>query len=220
MFQFTDRDILLISNQSLIVSSNSEKNILLLFSILNNEISKKILEINLKLENETNYLVPIKSIKQYIRMPIITKSNEFIKNDIINKTKKLLSLENIYMKDIVDFSNVSMQKFSDVYLYKNYLTLKYDNDKDIKLHVKNNKLNIVQQSIENNLKDIKNISLNEIKMLKVIDYKKRDELKNYIDHLIFLLYFNIDTKSDIINNFIKLKKLCAKSKFYGYIFGK
>lgn len=220
MFQFTDRDILLISNQSLIVSSDSEKNILLLFSILNNEISKKILEINLKLENETNYLVPIKSIKQYIRMPIITKSNEFIKNDIINKTKKLLSLENIYMKDIVDFSNVSMQKFLDVYLYKNYLTLKYDNDKYIKLHVNNNKLNIVQQSIENNLKDIKNISLNKIKMLKVIDYKNRDELKNYIDHLIFLLYFNIDAKSDIINNFIKLKKLCAKSKFYGYIFRK
>lgn len=218
IFQFTDRDILLISNQSLIVSSDSEKNILLLFSILNNKISKKILEINLKLENETNYLVPIKSIKQYIRIPIITKSNEFIKNEIINKTKKLLNLENIFMKDIIDFSDISMQKFSDIYLYKNYLILKYNN-KDIKLHIKNNKLNIVKQSIENNLKNTKNISLNKIKMLKVIDYKKREELKNYIDHLIFLLYFNIDTKSDIINNIDNLKKLCSKNKFYGYIFG-
>ncbi|MDD5022239.1 MAG: type I restriction endonuclease, partial [Endomicrobiaceae bacterium] len=65
IFQYTDRNILLINNQSLIVSSDSQENILFLFALLNSKTSLEILNLNLKLENETNYLIPIKEIKQY-----------------------------------------------------------------------------------------------------------------------------------------------------------
>ena len=110
---FTDKPVIWAKNQFNAIGSNNKNEILFLFSLLNAPLSFSILKKNLKSENEKNLDLAIKSIKQYIRIPKITISNQHIKNKIIEQTAKMLALENVTLKDLVDFSGLTVQRLKN-----------------------------------------------------------------------------------------------------------
>ena len=61
------------------------------------------------------------------------------------------------------------------------------------------------------------IDLSELKDLAIIDFTKQKELKDYIDDLIFALYFNVPIKEVGLNKTDKIRKMCEESKFYSII---
>ena len=66
------------------------------------------------MQNERNYFVPLKAVKSLIRVPYITKDNQFIKVEIIRRAEELVNLEEVKLSDLVDFSNIMVQKFDSV----------------------------------------------------------------------------------------------------------
>ena len=217
-FQFTNQNILLINNQSLIVSSNSKKELLFYFALLNSLVNKIILEKNLKQENEKDYFVPLRGIKTFIRIPIINEENQYIKDEVIRTAEKMLTLESKKLSDFVDFSKVMLQKFDNVSVESNDLILKKDNEK-IKLTIKENR-GLVKKSLnERYSKHIielekQKISLSELKNLLIIDYEKQQKIKDYIDDLVFTLYLNIGLKKLGLNHAEKIKSKCSKNPYY------
>ncbi|GAI21768.1 unnamed protein product, partial [marine sediment metagenome] len=194
-FCFTDHPIIFYMGKASIICSNNKNETLYLFSLLNSPVAKLILEIHLKIEQEKEYLTPIKAIKQFVRVPKITKDNQFIKDEIIKCTEEILALEEKRLLDFVDFSKVMLQKFNKVSVEENSLILE-KNDKRIKLAIKEKKGLIKKALAEKYNKQILNlekqkITLAELKDLPIIDYDKQRKLKDYIDDLVFVLYFKV-----------------------------
>ena len=193
IFQFSDDENLILNgNQSLLISSNNRNEILWLLSILNSKISLNILSAFMKLPNEATYIVALSSIKEFIRIPKITPENKLIKTQIIKLTKELLSLENLQLKDFVNFTT-SIQKFKDIEIVDNNLILTAHNENKIEQKIKN-KPKFIATLIEkeNNKKGLfyKNeISLHTIKYMEAIDKQEQAKIKNDIDELISTLYF-------------------------------
>ncbi|PIT90103.1 hypothetical protein COU23_00305 [Candidatus Kuenenbacteria bacterium CG10_big_fil_rev_8_21_14_0_10_36_11] len=217
-FQFTDRNIILIGNQSLMIASNNKNEILYLLALLNNKINEIILKVNLMQEHEQSFLLPITGIKEFVRIPKIIEDNQFIKDEIIKKTEEMLALEEIKFSDLVDFSNVMMQKFNEVTLEGGDLILIKDK-KNFLCKIKKDK-NLVEQTIkakfsDNKLKlNGKEIDLSDLRETPVIDFVKQKELKNYIDDLVFALYFRVPIKELSGDKAAEIKKMCAENEFY------
>lgn len=217
-FYLTDSPIIFNMGTASIVCSNNKKEILYLFSLFNFSATNLLLEINLKNENEKEYLVPIKAIKEFVRIPKITEDNQFIKNEIIKKTEEMLALEEIKLADLVDFSGVMMQKFDEAAVEGDNLVLIKDGKK-ITIKIKKDK-DLVKQTIADKfngnklkLKD-KEIILPELKETPAIDFEKQKQLKDYIDDLVFTLYFNIQIKEIGLDKAETIKSACEKSEFY------
>ena len=218
-FQYTTKPILLLNNQSLIVSSDSKSNILFLFSCLNSGVNLLILREKLLLPNETNYLVPIKAIKQYIRIPKITKENQFIKDEIILRAEEMLDLEDCQLQNFVDFSNITKQKFDSAEVRGNNLILTKDGE-EYKAPIKKKKdvvVSVLKEQFGDKSFLSSEIILSEFKYLLAIDKVLQESLKDYIDDLVFALYFNIPVKKIGLNLASQIKELCRKNKFYDYI---
>jgi len=217
-FQFCDKEILLVSNQSLTISSNNKEEILFLLSLLNSPINRLILEKNLLQEQEHAFFIPIKAIKEYIRVPKINEDNQFIKNEVINFMKEMLKLEEERLSDFVDFSKVMLQKFDRVSVEGNDLILEKDDEK-IKLIIKENQ-GLVKKSLNEKYGrqiielEKQKISLSELKDLPIIDYEKQQKIKNYIDDLAFALYFNIGLEKLGLNQAEKIKAKCSRNPYY------
>jgi len=217
-FQFTDRPILLINNQSLTVSSNSEEELLFYFALLNSPINKIIFEKSLKQENERNYLIPLKAVKSLVRIPNINENNQVIKNEIINKAKDLLTFEKNTLSNFVDFSKVMVQKFDSVIIKDDSLVLRKD-EKEIELQIKDN-LDLIKQTVDDSYNspkldlEEKQILLTDLKSLPVINFVKQRALKDYVDDLVFALYFNISLKELGLDKVINIKEICAKNSYY------
>lgn len=222
-FQFTDRNILLINNQSLLVSSNSESELLYLFALLNSKLNKLILEKNLKQENEKNYLVPLRAVKSYIRMPSVVDRNTHLKPEVIDLSKKLLNLEKGIIESYVDFTGVLKQKFDNVKVEDDKLILEKDEEK-IKLPI-GKEAQSVRKAIEAHygLEGFplggESFTLSELKSLPVIDFYKQKELKSFIDDLVYCLYFNIGVPEDKISDSNFVKSLCQKNEYYKLVSG-
>ena len=217
-FQFSDRDLLLVSNQSLVISSNNKAEILYLLSLLNSRVSWLILEKNLLQENEQAFLVAITSIKEFINVPKIRENNKFIKYEIIKRTEEILTLEEVKLADLVDISKVMMQKFDALSVKGNSLIL-YKDKKERKLNIQRNK-DLVKKTIsekyhsdEFEFEDDK-ITLSELKSLPIINFEKQADLKDYVDDLVFSLYFNIPLIKVGLEYAENIKKECKKSKYY------
>jgi len=218
-FQFTSRDILLVNNQSMIVSSNSKKLILFFFAILNSPITFLILEKQLKQENEKNYLVPLKAIKSLVRIPYINNNNTFIYDKIIESCNDLLTWETVILSDLIDFSNITVQKFDSFKCINNTLILYYDKFKTIEIKIPQN-ADIVEESLVNNF--ITNdynllegkISLYDLKNLPIINFKKQKILKQYIDNLVFALYFKIPIEEKNICSPDYIHDICSFNSYY------
>jgi len=217
-FQFTERPVLLINNQSLLITSNSKKETVYLLALLNAPITRLVLEKNLKQENEKDFLVSIKAIKTYIRVPQITPKNKHIKKEIIEGTEQMLALEEKALSDFVDFSGVLVQKLDDVQAVGDTLVLVHDNRKT-KLQIKGD-AELIASAIATEFGakglqlDKQRIGLPELRNLQVIDFEKQAKLKEYIDDLVFALYFNIALKEVAVERSEDIREACSKSKFY------
>jgi len=215
-FRFTE-DKIMIDYNSVLISSNNRNEMLYLLSVLNSSISVKILDSLFRNENEKDILIGIKTIKEFIRIPKISETNCFIKKEIIKRTEEMLGLEDIILSDLVDFSDVLIQKFDLVEVKGNYVKLK-KNDKIIKCRIKKS-MGLVQKVInhefsKDNLLKKSDTSLSQLKSFEIIDFTKQRELKDYIDDLIFTLYFKISLKKVGFKNVSEIKKLCKGNKFY------
>jgi len=216
-FYFSDKNIMINFN-FVIISSDNKNELLYLFSLLNSSLIRTIIERNLRTESEKDILVGIKAIKEYVRIPNITKENQFIKDEIIRQTGEMLLLEEKTLSDFVDFSGIMLQKFNDVEIERNNLILKHNDDK-VKLEIKRD-VKLVTETIQKEFKKdelrlhSQKISLSDLKNLPVIDFEKQKQLKDYIDNLVFALYFNIPLKKVSLNNAEKIKSLCSKNKYY------
>ena len=215
---FTSRPIIFYMGKACIICSNNKNEILYLLALLNSPVNHFILNINLKSETEKEFLIPIKGVKEFVRVPRIGKHNQHIKDEIIKRTEEMLAMEERTLSDFVDFSGVMMQKFNNIAVEGNQLVLTRENEKT-KLKIKND-TKIITEAIREKfygnklIPEKQKISLSELKNLAVIDFERQKELKEYIDDLVFTLYFNIHLGKTGFNKASKVKSECAKNKFY------
>jgi len=218
-FHFTEAPIIFNMGQAGFIASDNKPEMLYLFSLLNSSVNMMLLKSKLKNENEKEFLVAIKSIKQYIRVPKITQENVAIKTEIIRQTEAMLNLEKANLRDIVDFPKISMQIFDNIRVVGNTLVLCYGN-KSYTAKIKGNKIKVVEDLINteyypnDSLLPKKDIILEDLRFLPAIDFEEQEKIKNYIDDLVFALYFNVKLPALDINNANAIKKVCAKNEFY------
>jgi len=215
-FYFTKRPIIFNMGKASIICSDNKNEILYLFALVNSNITKIILEEHLKHEQEKDYLIPIKSIKEYIRVPKITGQNLYIKNEIVNRVKDMLALEEKTLSDFVDLSNITLQKFDKILIENDHLILEKDNNKYNFIINENQKLieKIVNEKYDKQIIDGEKIKLSELKYLPIIDFEKQQQMKNYIDDLVFALYNNINIANLGLDRAEEIKSECSKHQYY------
>lgn len=217
-FHFTSTPVIWARNQICGIGSKNKNELLYLFSVLNSPVTNRILESNLKSENEKDYLVSIASVKEFVRVPEITESNQLIKAEVIKRAEEILALEDVKLADLVDFSNVMVQKFDAVSVKGDSLVLCNDK-KERKLKIKSGKA-LVEKTIADNYRSDKlefesvKVKLSELKSLPAIDFEKQEVLKDYIDDLVFALYFNIPLTKVGFEHADEIKRECEKSTYY------
>ena len=206
-FFFTSEPVIWPRNQICGIGSKNEEEIMYLFALLNSSLTNTILNLNLKTENEKSFQISTSSIKEYVRVPKITENNLAIKKEIIKSAKMLIKLEDAKLFEFVDFSNLIVQRFNKVSVTGNKLIL--SNGKNtFECKIKKD-----QELVLGALKILSdgNITLPQLKYLPVIDVSRQKSIKEYIDDLIFALYFEIQPKS--LNPQV-VHEACNKSKFY------
>jgi hypothetical protein len=129
----------------------------------------------------------------------------------IEKIVIFKSLEQVKFSDLVDFSDVLVQKFDSIEIADDFLLLK-SGDKISKCKISKDK-NLVAQFIKENTG---NITLKSLKNVVLIDKNRQTQLKKKIDDLVFCLYFNVQLvdleKISIINIYkIKYRKISLLS---------
>jgi hypothetical protein len=194
-FYFTDRPILPNMSSQQIICSDNEDEMLYLFALLNSPINEFIFKKLFQLNNEKSGLfIVIRRIKEFIKIPVITSENRAIKDNIILKVRDLFSTERVNFTDLVDFSNVLVQKFDSLEIEGNFLLLRSEGN-ITKCNIKKNK-ELVEIFVKSNTK---NLTLKNLKNALIIDENKHVEIKKEIDDLVFCLYFNVqltDLKQD------------------------
>lgn len=216
-FYFSAQKVMIDFNW-VIISSNNKSEIQYLLSILNSKLSKFIFDSYLKTENEQAILLGIKSIKQYIRIPKITSENQFIKGEVIKATEQMLDLEKVTLRDIIDFNGVQMQQFNKISVVNNKLDLD-----TLTLKIPDNYITPVKKALMDNYFDknenplLTEIRLSELKSLPIIDFEYQKQIKDYIDDLVFALYFNVPIKHTGLGYASEIKQSCLENEFYTYI---
>jgi hypothetical protein len=191
-------------NQYNAIGSNNRKELLYLFALLNSPLNYNVLLKKLKSEHEKNFLISRSSLKDYIRIPRITVKNQKLKDKIIALAESMLALEDVTLRDIVDFGKLNVQKFDSIGIEKNELVL--SNGKEFRLKIMDSKADLVQKIIEEKYKDsgllsTQSIILTDLKSLPAIDFDKQAEIKKEIDALVFALYFDVPVKDVIKHEF-------------------
>jgi len=213
IFQFSDeKELIFNGNQSLLISSGNKNELLFLFSLLNSWITMKILQEKLKLPNEQSYIVPLTAIKQYIRIPKINSENQFIKNKIIELSERMLALENVTLKNLVDFSGLTVQRFENVVVNGSNLVLTF-NEKDYQQKIIKGQSDFVKKVIAKFF-NRQEITLQELQNLEAINFEEQEKLKNHIDNLVFALYFEVKIPENQLDNFEFVQKECEKNENY------
>lgn len=222
-FHFTDKNVVWANIRLSGIGSNNKEELSYLFSLLNSRLTTFFLKQNLKLENEKDFLLPIKAIKEFVRIPKINEFNQTLKSEIIRQTEIMLDLEEKNLSSLVDFSKVLTQKFDSVKIANNNLRLQNKSEKIVECEIISDK-NLVSQTIDQNFesnqlfKD-KKINLSDLKNLPAIDFEKQKKLKDYIDDLVFALYFNVPIKNVGLNKADEIKAICLKNPHYKIVNG-
>ena len=190
-----------------------------LFSLLSSPLNRYVFEKLFQLENEQygTFLV-IRRIKEFLRVPKITKTNQAVKDEIMRCAVEMLDLEDKTLSDFVDFSGILMQRFADVQIAGDTLVLSYNGGKT-ELPIKGGPKLVASTIAEwfgtRGLKLEKHrISLSDLRNLQVIDFEKQVKLKEYIDDLVFALYFKIPLKEVGLDRVEEMQKACSGSKYY------
>lgn len=203
--------------QQFCIASNEKGEILYLLSLLNSRINLLLLKNLLKNEQEKDILIGLSIIKNFVRIPKINDRNKSIKNEIIQCTEEMLELEEKKLSDFIDFSNIMIQKFDEIKLEKDKLILIKDKNK-FSLDIKGNNIQkelikkIINEKFIN--ENVDNIILLDLKDLPIIDYDLQKQLKDYIDDLVFALYFNVTIDKLGLDEAQNIKDKCKKNQFY------
>jgi hypothetical protein len=219
-FHFSETPVIFNMGQAGFIASDNKAEMLYLFSLLNSPINKMILESKLKHENEKEFLVAIKSIKQYIRIPKITQENAFIKKEIIKLADTMLKLEMPVIKDVVEMPRTQQQVFDSVRVDvdKNNLILTSGSKPySGKIEAKMAKLVAAAITKEFSSEFPRPIDINELRQLPVIDFDEQKRIKDYIDDLVFALYFNVPINSLGIEKAAAVHRAVAKHEFFPLI---
>lgn len=217
-FMFTNKDVM-INHNWVLISSDNKKEIFYIFSLLNSTVTKFILWKLLSSENEKSFQVGIKIIKEFCRVPIISEFNKHIKEEIISQAENLLSLENSIFSDHIDFKGILQQKFDSVEARGSNFVICYKTN-CVKCKITGS-ASLVQNTLNENLSSlidengIGNIS--ELKNLTVIDFEKQKQTKEYIDDLVFSLYFKVKLQAIGFSNRDKIHNTVSKHKYYKLI---
>ena len=209
-FFFTDKKLIWPRNQICAIGSENKTELLYLFALLNSSLIRYLLESYLKNENEKNLQISTSAIKEFVRVPLITEKNQFIKDEIIQLADKIFDIESTKLSDFVDFSQVMMQKFDTISFSENCLQLHNENQ-TLKCKLKNNS-KLVEQFVTN-YKPIGKILFNELKSMQCVDNELLISILQTIDNLVFTLYFNIP-----ITTLENVKSICEQHPDYQYIF--
>ena len=130
----------------------------------------------------------------------------------------MLALEDITLSDYVDLSSVLVQRFNDIEVVKNTLILVHNGDKT-KLHIKSHEQLISDTLLnywgaEKHKLEKSAISLDELRDLPIIDFQGQTKIKNYIDDLVFALYFKVSIEHASLSNADNIHQLCLDNKHY------
>ena len=145
-------------------------------------------------------------------MPKITEKNQPIKDEIIRQTGELLKSEEMTLSDLVSFSGVLMQKIDAADTEKDNLILIKDGMRT-ECRIKQNS-DIVAKTIRERYSAGETISLSELKALQAIDTDKQQKIKDYVDDLVFALYFDAEIADIGIEYAEVIKHQCGKNRFY------
>ena len=204
--------------QQYCIGSNNKDEIIYLFSLLNSQTNLFIFKKYLKIENEKDILVGVKVIKDYIKVPKIDSFNEKIKNEVIKQTKILLENEKDTLDDYIDFTGILQQKFDKIEIIGNYMFIYYK-DNRIKCYIKD-KAELFSNSIDkfNSIVDKNGIGrIIDLKNIPIVDFNHQKNIKNYIDDLVFALYFKVKLSEFGFEKREIVQKACVKHKFYKLI---
>jgi len=217
-FYFTNLPVVWARNQFCAIGSKNKEEIFYLFALLNSPIINTILTFKLKSKQEKNLLLSITGIKEFVRVPKIVEQNQNIKYEIVERVKEMLALEEKTLSDFVDLSNMAIQKFDKVMIENDLLILEKGRDRYKFVISENKKLieNIIKEKNHKLITDGEDqkVTLSELKYLPIIDYEKQQELKNYIDDLVFALYFNINIENLGLDYSKEIKTECSKNQYY------
>ncbi len=216
---FTDKKIIWARNQFNAIGSENLDELQYLFALLSSPVNWKILTKNIKSENEKDILFSLKAIKKFIKVPEIKEHNKNLKPAIILETKKLLEIENTSLQNVCDFKGVLQQKFDSVKVKGNDLVICYK-ENCIRCNITGNPA-LVQQTLADNLFSLTDEngigSVSKLKNLPVIDFTLQQEIKNYIDDLVYSLYFNVKQLDIGFENRDRVHAACLKHKYYNLI---
>jgi len=123
----------------------------------------------------------------------------------------------VKISDLVDFSEIMTQKFDGMRVESNSLVLEKE-ESEIKCKIKND-AELIKETIKNIHSDKKlfkegKIILSELKNTPAIDFERQKEIKDYVDDLVFALYFNILIEKIGLESAEKIKEKCEESRFY------
>ncbi|MCU0391956.1 MAG: SAM-dependent methyltransferase [Thermoflexibacter sp.] len=186
-FHFTKRPLIWANNRLGGIGSTNKSELLFLFALLNSSVNHLIIKQFLKLEGEKDLLLQINFVKEFIRVPtfLLLKQTSPLKAQIIQKVEQLLATEQVKLTDLVDFTNVLVQKFDSIEVENELLILK-NQDSITKCKIKKDK-DLVERFAKENTE---NLTLKQLKSALVIDENKQTALRKEIDDLVFCLYFN------------------------------
>ncbi len=198
------------------IASNNKEELLFLLSLLNSKINLLIIQNLLRNEQEKDILLGVTVIKDFIRVPEIREGNQLIKTEIIKITKELLCLEEKTLSDFVDLSNITLQKFDKTLIENDRLILEKDNNKYNFIINENEKLieKIINKKYHKQIIDGEKIKLSELKNLPIVDFEKQQQIKNYIDDLVFALYFNVNIANLGLDRAEEINSECSKHQYY------
>lgn len=215
-FHFCDENVM-INHNWILISSDNKKEMEYIFAILNSKMTSFAFFNLMSSDNEKSFQIGIKSIKEFCRIPRINAFNEKIKIEIISMSEQLLKMEKQFFSDIIDFKGILLQKYETAEVIGNTLHLRYK-DKEAKCKIKDN-VDLVKGMVSN-LKSLDLFnedgigSVSELKSLSAFDKEYQAQIKNYIDDLVYALYFKIKLPELGFENAEEIKKTCAKHKYY------
>lgn len=218
-FFISDNDNVLPRFQQYCIGSNNRDEILYLFSLLNSPLNKFVLEKYLRSENEKDILIGVKTIKEYIRVPKINDFNKLIKEEVLSQSENLINSENASLSDHIDFKGLLQQKFDSVKVQGDHLVICY-NANCVKCKITGDSTLVARVVSENlpSLLDEKGTGhISDLKKMPVIDFERQQQIKDYIDDLIFALYFNVKLPSIGFSNRDNIRSACEKHKYYNLI---
>lgn len=217
-YYFSDKKIMIGSNW-LIISSNHKDELLFFFSIISSSLNKLVLERYSKINTEKIMILSIKTIKEFLKVPIIDDENACIKNEIINQMNEILELENKKLSDYIETKEISMQKFDNCKIINDKLVLAYKNN-NVTVEIKD-KIALVKQILTEMFNPLiinePPIKLRELRNIPIIDVEQQKRIQDYINDLVYALYFKIKLPFLGFENKEKIKEICKKNQFYSYL---